>query len=168
MIKFTSTAVTAYDRLVEIARLILEEPKRYNQSDTLTIIGSQEQPCSGLGTSFYGNNIPDCGMIGCVAGWDQVLEGGLIRKVSFDLIGKEWAHPSYPVDFVRIHLGLNAYQTTRLVESDAVIGIRQTLEYAVDGAIHILKFAKDFQGQLQQTKLADTRKELIKQGYQLS
>ena len=55
-----SFATNAYDLLTDIRTLIVEEPKRYNQSSWL------KQHVTGPGA-------PACGTIGCVAGWIKQL-----------------------------------------------------------------------------------------------
>lgn len=61
-----SRAKTADGLLASIQKLILEEPKRYNQNSWVWLLEEGFDP-------EYVRRGPACGTIGCVAGWVSVL-----------------------------------------------------------------------------------------------
>lgn len=69
-----SKAKTAYGLLSEIRKLILEEPKRYDQVSWLRT-GRDVK-------AVYGDGAPSCGTVGCVAGWVVALKGGKNDRVN--------------------------------------------------------------------------------------
>lgn len=132
--KFRTRAKTAYGLLSEVRRLILEEPKRYNQLDTLTIRGTR-------GNRIY-DEYPACGTVGCVAGWTTVLAA------------KNPARVRDVLTYARKVLGLNSAQEERLFNGFVVPGIRQSREHAAGGAVHIRRFQQEFASQLKRTKIS--------------
>ncbi len=58
-------AKTAYGLLGQIARLIVEEPKRYNQSKWIAVKGNDDHAAEGLPERGF----PACNTVGCAAGW---------------------------------------------------------------------------------------------------
>lgn len=123
-----SKATTAYELLSEVRRLILEEPKRYNQEHVFT------DPVN--------RNAPQCGTIACVAGWVAVLKG-LDRNRD---IMSQAANV----------LGIDDTEADELFSGAAIDEIAGcntapmigTPEYASYGAQHIAKFQKKYAAQL--------------------
>lgn len=69
-----SDATNAYDLLIDVARVIREEPLRYDQGSWLTFgkyVASGEQYDNPRG--------PECGTVGCRAGWICVLADGIME-----------------------------------------------------------------------------------------
>jgi hypothetical protein len=129
-----SKAKTAYGLLSEIRKLILEEPKRYDQSSWLL----NDEDMFGF---KYGSEaavaVPACGTIGCVAGWVTVLKR---RKPRNFLIAIEAADI----------LGLTLTQRTSLFSPKAC-GDREKIgpdRHADRGAAHIARFQKRHAKQL--------------------
>lgn len=137
-----SKAKTAFGLLSEIRKIILAEPKRYNQHDTLRTTVS---PRDGVGEIY-----PSCGTIGCVGGWVWVLKHPrLARRPT----GKY-------VDFLeaaREILGLDRRQSGRLFDGDAAGELGWALEsrreHAKRGAAHIAKFQARNAAQLKRTRV---------------
>lgn len=69
----TSRAKTAYGLLAAICKLIVAEPKRYNQDYYL--ISNNNKPESFLAERWRAaGRMPACGTVGCVAGWAVQLK----------------------------------------------------------------------------------------------
>lgn len=128
-----SKAKTAYGLLSEIRKLILEEPKRYNQNYDLVTEGA-----------FLGSEVmPACKTIGCVAGWCCALKVG--REVDSLLVPTT----------ARAILGVDGDAFMELYRHDAVpcqreIGFER---HARLGAAHIAKFQKKYAKQLKAKKV---------------
>jgi len=124
-----SHAKTAYGLLGEIARLIVEEPKRYNQHGWL----QREQDRSQMQPVEY----PSCGTVGCVAGWVVALKAK--RRPNYFRTGDKAADI----------LGLDVDQHDELFGSSAAGETdRQTPEHAEAGASHIRRFMQANRAQL--------------------
>lgn len=130
-----SRAKTAYGLLSEIAALIVEEPKRYNQHDTLDIRGRKQG--LSLGYAEY----PNCGTVGCVAGWVAALISPRPSRVQ-DVLG-----------YAGRVLGLSVRQQDCLVSANAAGPERQTVAHAQRGVEHIRRFQKRYRAQLLAKKL---------------
>lgn len=134
-----SKAKTAYGLLSEIRKLILEEPKRYNQTDWLR---------TGKVTKMiYRDGAPACGTVGCVAGWVIALKANPKKVDMYEL----------PTIAGRI-LGIKGDydyggQVRELFHSDAA-GVREDIStHAERGAEHIAKFQKKYAKQLKAKKV---------------
>lgn len=128
-----SKAKTAYGLLSEIRRLILEEPKRYDQTDTVTFLSN--------GDDFYPQPRPACGTVGCVAGWTCVLKIPHLKSKWQD----EWVDICQRAEDI---LGLNEHQASRLFSPHAAKRKMQTAEHAKRGAAHIARFQEKYAAQL--------------------
>jgi hypothetical protein len=124
-----SKAKTAYGLLSEVRRLILAEPKRYNQSDTISFRDTG-------GWSIDYSKWPACGTVGCVAGWVTTLKLPE-RAELYDVIA--------PAGNV---LGLNPEQRRELFRGSAAGARAQTVAHAKAGAAHIRRFQKKYAKQL--------------------
>lgn len=121
-----SRAKTAYGLLSEIRRLIVDEPKRYNQR-TVVYFGAT------------GDRAPACGTVGCVAGWIYALKrrGAKRNRDGEDVI-----------EFAEQTLGLDVGAMSRLVDGSAAGREPQTARHAKRGAAHIARFQKKYATQL--------------------
>lgn len=138
-----SKAKTAYGLLSEIRKLILEEPKRYDQG-TWGRVGEHA-------AYYYGKeHVPACGTVGCVAGWVSALKGGPVG-----------AHPGgpYPDDYAaKVLFGyegdaLFCDLAAELFDGHAA-GQRDSVEaHAKRGAKHIAKFQKKYAKQLRSKRV---------------
>lgn len=131
-----SKAKTAYSLLSEIAKLIIAEPKRYNQERFLTVRGGREQAPRGF---------PACGTVGCVAGWVAALKGPKGARTRYQDV------QTVATDI----LGLDHYQSDQLFSgsalSSAVDGLGpnpQTVSHARHGVKHIRRFQEANRAQL--------------------
>lgn len=123
-----SRAKTAYGLLSEIRALILAEPKRYNQRDTLVL---REH------SYMVAQEFPACGTIGCVAGWTVALKAQRPSR-----------HIGGIMAFAQRKLGLTGFQADQLFDGSAAAGTVQTLSHAKSGAAHIARFQKANRAQL--------------------
>ena len=129
-----SRAKTAYGLLSEVKRLIVEEPKRYNQGIDIRSANDSGRPLE---------NFPACGMIGCVAGWVVVIKCERIL-------------PTYQIaEKATKILGLRPEQADELMDSCALedytkkeLPTEGTRAYAKLGARHITRFQKKYARQL--------------------
>ena len=67
-----SKAKNAYELLDEVAKVITEEPKRYDQT---TFVGGPRRYGNRRDPEFHANK-PACGTTGCFAGWISILKTG--------------------------------------------------------------------------------------------
>jgi hypothetical protein len=135
-----STATNAYDLLGDIRRIILEEPRRYDQTWWRYIEGVPNS--SGKAPSDY----PACGTVCCVAGWVTALTSR--RRVGEDQISPR----------AQSTLGLSEGQALDLFSSEATCSLAiqrgiappppQTPEHAQLGALHIANFMAKYKAQL--------------------
>lgn len=126
-----SRAKTAYGLLSEIRTLILAEPLRYDQRETLCII-----PKDRLDS---GTNAPACGTIGCVAGWVGALKAS--RPTRFVTNGNV-------LEYAGRKLGLDSGQGSELFGAYQSGFADRGPEHAKAGAAHIAKFQKKYRRQL--------------------
>lgn len=130
-----SRAKTAYSLLSEIRALIIAEPKRYNQRDTLAILGGPNDD------HYATDDYPACGTIGCVAGWAVALKAQRPNRVIEVL------------PYAQRLLGLDAAQNYELFNSFAAAGESRTPDHANAGAAHIAAFQAKYRRQLLATKV---------------
>lgn len=131
-----SKAKTAYGLLSEVRRLILAEPKRYDQTTYVARVGGAGRSAD---LDAIGLKRPDCGTVGCVAGWVATLKAE--RAFASELTGLVAANI----------LGLDQEQRGELFRGNALGNIKaskQTKRYAVAGAAHIAKFQEKHAKQL--------------------
>lgn len=127
-----SNAKTAYGLLGEIATLIVAEPARYNQYDVLTFREDGD---------FY-EKYPECGTVGCIAGWAVMLTRAQPRRTRRVL------------QAARGILGLDEDQSDDLFRGLYHHSNPQTLAHAKAGVKHINKFRQQHRAQLQRTRIA--------------
>ena len=129
-----SRARTAYGLLSEIRKLILEEPKRYDQTAWRYKwpVGCQEAPA--------------CGTTACVAGWVVTL-----KVPDFSA----YQH-SFEDEGARV-LGLSPAAAEALFDGNAAKergdGRRDILRHAKRGAAHIARFQKKYAKQLRSKRV---------------
>lgn len=119
-----SRAKTAYGLLSEVRRLILAEPKRYDQATYIA-----REP------TWYLKELPACGTIGCVAGWVATLKHG-----------KPFTYAQTPTIAASI-LGLG-HEWADLFTPSAALGKAQSPQHARSGAALIRRFQKKYAKQL--------------------
>ncbi len=154
-----SKAKNAYDLLDDVCKVILEEPKRYDQGDWIVSIASDYSTPAAAVKCQTPYPIPACGTIGCVAGWTALLARPTIA-VHVDRLDAQVMG-----DAVRI-LGINRGQATRLFDGGAVrnqwrqdfgnnkkFPMTGTMGYAKLGVAHIREFMKDYADQLRAHKV---------------
>lgn len=130
-----SKAKTAYGLLSEVAKLIVAEPKRYDQRNYLL---TPDGPNASMFSDF-----PACGTIGCVAGWVVTLKAKRGRRT-----------PNEDVCEVAADLlGLHDSQVNGLFGMFTVPGLSQTAIHASNGASHIRRFQKAHAAQLKAKKV---------------
>ncbi len=132
-----SKATNAYDLLEEVRQLILEEPKRYNQEVFRVVEPDEYDAPLGL---------PQCGTVGCVAGWVITLKApdtrpGLTCAIAQDILGLNDDQVGTFFD--------GAALARKFPEHDYV----QTKAYARAGAAHIRRFQKKYAAQLKAQKV---------------
>lgn len=118
-----SRARTAFGLLSEIQKIILAEPKRYDQTDVLSLKSD-----SGVGSDD--KYFPSCGTVGCVAGWVAVLKVPHAEKLGS---GNMMLHAE---DI----LGISSEQADVLFCGDAAGDVSNRAAHAKRGARHIEKF----------------------------
>lgn len=140
VVSLPSRVKNAYQLLSYVCKLILEEPKRYNQE---------------LYFDFDKTHLSVCGTVACVAGWVSTLKGPGIKD----------ADNAGPIA-ARV-LGLNTTQAHDLfsgaalyaygehvrvgkdpAKQDLIASQPQTVAYARLGVKHIRKFMKEHETQL--------------------
>jgi hypothetical protein len=134
-----SKAKTAYGLLSEIRKLILEEPRRYDQGAWL--LNDEDSFSFKYGSDALAA-VPACGTIGCVAGWVVALQ----RRTPHDfMIATEAADI----------LGLTSEQRTSLFRPNAS-GDREKIgpeRHAQRGAAHIARFQHKHAAQLRAKRI---------------
>ena len=137
-----SNAKTAYGLLGDIAKIIVAEPKRYDQTNWIARKGTQR------GDNSYAE-FPACGTVGCVAGWVVALAGP--RNTSPDRVEK----------VAEKILGLDGWDSMELFDANAagswMVTSPQTLEHAEAGAKHIQKFRKQYRAKLMAKRIEVSR-----------
>lgn len=131
-----SKAKTAYGLLSEVARLILEEPKCYNQRTWVCLV------TDGFPSPA---EFPACGTIGCVAGWVTTLKIPDKVAATTRYGGGRSKLVMYQAQDI---LGLDSLQNEELFDGDAARGEPCTRQYARSGASHIRRFQRKYRAQL--------------------
>lgn len=139
-----SKAKTAWGLLADIRRVVLAEPKRYNQGTWGETQLSPDQPIFGEMPA------PACGTRACVAGWVRVLTRG---SVPARQIGLRFNYTSEKAAEI---LGLNYDQRAELFAGGAVPGNPGTANHARKGAAHIRRFMRKYEKQLRAHRIAAT------------
>lgn len=166
--KLPKRVKTAYDLLAYVREVILEEPKRYDQS--LYVI--TDATLSGIAGPWEdyiaerGVGAPACGTVACVAGWTAslVLPVGLIGKlgagssdrIATRALGLTQAQSDYLFDGGVLGHHLTAKETERLNAKGKIMFDYGTPAYARVGARHIAKFLRKNKAQLQAVKLSES------------
>lgn len=135
-----SKAKNAYDLLKDVQKVILAEPKRYNQGywgENLRDHGTPSEVRKQIrehNLAFSLDKLPDCGTIACVAGWIHTL-----RRLPGDIRFCEYA--------AQEQLGVDTFKLFKssALATDALSG---TLAYAKAGVKHIQKFMDDHEDEL--------------------
>ena len=131
-----SKAKTAYGLLSEIRKLILEEPRRYDQ---------EAWRYSTHNTAMA----PACGTTACVAGWVVTLKSTAFEGRDWEMISDEAAR-ILGLDKARI-------DSFELFDSNAAgycgYDIRSRTRHAKRGAAHIEAFQKKYATQLKAKKV---------------
>lgn len=132
-------AKTAYGLLGQIARLIVEEPKRYNQGSWIAVKGNTDHALEGLPEKGF----PACNTVGCAAGWVCALTMQEppnywdVEDMAAEILGLD-------DDFVI---------AWELFDEDACGPKPQTKAHALRGAKHIEKFRKKYRARLLRQKV---------------
>jgi len=130
---------TAYKLLNHVCKLILEEPRRYNQGQWLLNFRYYANPTEAQAQLHRKKRIPDCGTIGCVAGWVTTLGDPKDLLPSLSIESK-----------ARSILGIDYGQGLDLFAPTAVRGVAGSLVHARSGVKHIRQFMRANKTQLQQ------------------
>lgn len=125
-----SKAKTAYGLLSEIRKLILEEPKRYDQTGWLTRGRSA--------TCIYRDFAPQCGTVGCVGGWVEALK----RREAGVVLGLDWEQQE---ELFAARAAGDRYAATSDGWAPTKASVRA---HAKRGAAHIARFQKKYAKQL--------------------
>lgn len=129
-----SRAKTAYGLLSAVCRLILDEPKRYDQS---SFIIRRDGAGGALSHHHASRGVPACGTVGCVAGWVATLK----HPKPFG-----YGETSYIAKRI---LGLSDSAAFHLFDGGACSNTRlQTKQHAKAGVAHIRRFLKEHARQL--------------------
>jgi hypothetical protein len=118
--------------LQEVARLILDEPRRYNQGDYIRTYRSPEQFSCETGAPE--ERMPPCGTVCCVAGWVATLTRPERVKAFTDWNAADGK--------ARLALGLDHDQAGELFDGMAVSGNPGTAQHARNGVRHIERFMR--------------------------
>ncbi len=116
-----------------VARAILDEPKRYDQGDYLSLRSDYQK------AAINPNEWPSCGTRACVAGWTVVVCGQLKATGTVH-------------DKARALLNLSVEQANALFSDSAFDAFdwsamrSGTLRYAKAGVAHIRRFVKEVYG----------------------
>lgn len=143
-----SKAKTAYGLLSEIRKLVTQEPKRYDQENTLT---------RGLAAKeiYEAEMLPSCGTVGCVAGWVIALRSpnrsqGDVLDAATAILGLRGIYDDW---------GSQAFELFRATAAgdrqgaDGVCTVGSIAAHAKRGAEHIARFQNKYAKQLKAKKL---------------
>jgi hypothetical protein len=138
-----SRAKTAYGLLSEIRRIILQDPRRYDQETTLRRIEAR--------SLWYYDDAPPCGTVGCVAGWTVALK----PKDAVQAVDPPGWSPV--LRQAKAILGLTTGEAYVLFSGDAA-GVRDPSaagrrRHARAGAAHIARFQKAHAKHLKATRV---------------
>lgn len=142
-----SKAKTAFGLLGEVRKIILAEPKRYNQGDSISVRRPRND--GGDESEYW----PACGTIGCVGGWVYALKyPGRVRFMQ-----RTSRYPiKNPLDAAQEVLGLTDAQASTLFYSSAAGALdweQGRKNHARRGAAHIARFQKKYAKQLKGTSV---------------
>ena len=137
-------AKTAYGWLAGVARLILEEPKRYNQ-ELFIRYARGYQP---LSERFQTSSFPACGTIGCVAGWtaqsrypDRRIPYSAVSNTACEILGLTYEQAK------------ELFNGSALDSNGEELPPHGSLAYAELGVAHIRRFMKKYSKQLRSTRI---------------
>ena len=134
--------ISGYALLGRIRRLILEEPRRYNQRSTLAVVME--------GHPYPPDIIPPCGTIGCVGGWIVALTRPSQISSHTDVVA-----------LTQEILQLDIYSTHVLTDFHAAgwrgFTMEEIVPHAERGAEHIAQFMKDHKAHLQAVQIVVER-----------
>lgn len=133
-----SKAKTAYGLLSDVRRVILAEPKRYNQTFWIARLNGKN---NAFGLDPQIEPVPACGTVGCIAGWVATLKRG-----------QRFGWIDAP-KIARKTLGISDDQADQLFSGHAVVGVCGTPAYAKAGANLIARFQQKHAAQLRATKV---------------
>ena len=117
--------------LSHVARAILDEPKRYDQT---VWRAKKDDPTDDVYDYILASRYPACGTICCVAGWVCEVTKTPVRRVAS--VSAQAAHA----------LGLDYWSARGLFDGGEVDGMLGSRQHAKNGVEHIRKFAKDTWG----------------------
>ncbi len=123
-------ATTPIGILKSVAKAILEEPKRYDQSDWGERVIPEDD--------YDKQRLPACGTVACVAGWVDVLTRPKTKDAVVGFGGSERR--------ARRKLKLQPWQARELFDGGAVYGREGTKAYARAGVRHIEQFMREHMG----------------------
>mgnify|MGYP001604603427 CR=1 FL=1 len=126
-----SKAKNAYELLTEVEKLILDEPLRYDQTSYIARVDG-----FGGALGIDVESTPECGTVGCVAGWVATLKRGTA-----------FTYEQCPGIAAEI-LGIDGSQVHELFGMQKAAGRAQTPEHARSGATLIRAFKKAYARQL--------------------
>lgn len=118
-----SRAKTAYQLLDEVKKVIIEEPKRYDQGDFGVDYRNTWEPGERP-------DLPICGTVACVAGWMVVLRGGSLNDTTTGVSERAEQLMGYDID------------TSHLFGGGVVSGESGGKTHAQNGVKHITAFQK--------------------------
>src|SRR5678815_3817725 len=129
-----STAKNAYELFEDVCKVILEEPKRYNQStwvEQLRVHADVDRK----------EEFAACGTMACIAGWMAILKRGrTVFRNNVEIADKahRLVNPSYDAPFEVVR-GLDDLFNGGLIDPDIDPG---TKRYAQAGVREIKRFMK--------------------------
>lgn len=133
---------SALDLLGAIAVIILEEPRRYSQGDWILDPNYLEEHWIGT----VDERIPECGTIGCVAGWTVVMTQSTIPTNT--TVIEEMAKQLLGLDGRQARSLFSGAALENYIDPGEVLPDFGTREYAELGARHIRDFMAEHEAQL--------------------
>lgn len=141
-----SRAKTAFGLLRDVRRVIQEEPKRLDMA--LVAIRGKAIDEHNRTPTFYRNHLtkPECGSVGCIAGWALMLEGKVGKNANLRNGGLTKAANL---------LGINDNQADKLFQPSNLVRAtnHQTNAHATATIKHLDRFIKEHETQLRSKKL---------------
>ena len=143
---------TAYGLLGDVIKAIREEPRRYDQWQLL----STYQPTTTKADPL----LPECGTVGCVAGWVTVLQGGRLTwrtniwEQAQKILGltPEQANELFD-DRAAGDRDENWWEDPHYEDNSTKVTLRSFKAHATRGIRHIERFRKQYKSQLTRTKV---------------